>query len=208
MASWVRGWIGERHTAPGDDLISGLIAARERDDALNEDELVSTCVLLLAAGHQTTLHGIGNATLALLRHPHAQDALRADPAGLATAVEELLRYDGPLQRVWRTARTDLELGGQRIRSGDDVVLVLGAANRDPAVFPEPDRLDIGRRDQRHLAFGHGAHFCLGAALARLEIRVAVGRLLERLPPLKLASDALEWRSGSMVRGLRALPVRF
>lgn len=208
MAGWVRGWIEERRASPGEEVISGLIAARERDDLLSEDELVSTCVLLLAAGHQTTMHGIGNATLALLRHPEALDALRAAPARLGPAVEELVRYDGPLQRVWRTARVDLEIGGRRIAAGDDVVLVLGAANRDPAVFREPDSVDLGRRENRHLGFGHGAHFCVGAALARLELRIGLGRLLARFPALKLASDALEWRSGSMVRGLRALPVRF
>jgi cytochrome P450 len=208
LTRWVRGWISERRAEPGEDLVSGLIAARQRDDALTEDELVSICVLLLAAGHQTTLHAIGNATHALICHPGAQEALRSEPASRVSAVEELLRYDGPLQRVWRTARTDIEWDGRRIGAGDDVVLLLGAANRDPAVFPEPDRLDLGRRDLRHLAFGHGAHFCLGAALARLELQLALGRLLERLPPLELASGALEWRSGSMVRGLRALPVRF
>ena len=208
MAAWVRGFIDERRATPGDDLVSGLIATAESEDALDENELVSTCVLLLAAGHQTTMHGIGNATLALLRQPGAEAAARAESALTASAVEELVRYDSPLQRVWRTARTDLEIAGERIQAGDDVVLVLGAANRDPAVFQEPDRLEFGRSANRHLGFGHGAHFCLGAALARLEMRVALTRLLGRLPALELATDDLEWRPGSMVRGLRALHLWF
>jgi len=207
MAAWVRGLIDERRAAPGGDLVSGLIAAREREDALDENELVSTCVLLLAAGHQTTMHGIGNATLALLRQPEAQAALRAEPLLTGRAVEELVRYDSPLQRIWRTAHTDLEIGGERIHAGDDVVLVLGAANRDPAVFREPDRLDFGPSQNPHLGFGYGTHFCLGAAFARLEMRVALTRLLARLPALKLATNDLEWRPGSMLRGLRALPLR-
>lgn len=148
MADRVRAWIEDRRAAPREDLLSALLAARERDDALDEDELISTCVLLLAAGHQTNVNLIGNGMLALLRHPDQLEALRSSPGHLPAAVEELLRYDSPLQRAWRRARVDMELGGKRIAAGDDVVLVLGAANRDPAAFPDPDRLDVARCDNR------------------------------------------------------------
>ena len=149
---------------------------------------------------------IGNGLLALLRHGDQLRRLREEPALAASAVEELLRYDGPVQRTARFTTVDVEIGGRAIDKGAMVVTVIGAANRDPAQFPEPDRLDLGRVDNRHIAFGFGIHFCLGAPLARLEGQVALGTLARRLPALALATDTVEWRESQVLRGLKALPV--
>ena len=162
--------------------------------------------MLLFAGHETTTHPIGNGVLALLRHPDQLQRLRDEPALLARAVEELLRFDGPAQATFRRAATDLEIRGTTIRAGDYLYLLLGAANRDPAQFVDPDVLDLGRRDNRHLAFAHGPHFCPGAPLARLEAQVAIRTLLERFKTLRLATDRLEWRPNHVLRGLTSLPV--
>ncbi|MET9579655.1 cytochrome P450 [Streptomyces massasporeus] len=172
------------------------------------DELLANCALLLIAGHETTTHFIGNSTLALLRHPHAADRLRTRPDLMPAAVEELLRYDAPVHLMLRRARHDLELAGRAIAAGQTVLLVCGAANRDPAAFPDPHVLDLERSGTRHIAFGHGPHFCLGAALARLEGEVALGALLTRFPDLRLDGPEPQWQRSLNFRGLTRLDVRF
>ena len=206
LAEYFRTQIPERRRQPRTDLLSALIAAEEQGDRLTERELLAMCVLLFVAGHETTVNLIGNGMLALLRHPDELRRLRADPALTPSAVEECLRYDSPVQRTARIPSTDVELDGHTIRQGTMVVAAIGAANRDPAQFVDADRLDIGRRDNRHVSFGFGIHFCLGAPLARLEGQVAIGALIRRAPRLQQASEALEWRESSTLRGLKSLPV--
>ena len=208
MLDYFRGIIPERRQNPRDDLLSLLIAAEEQGDKLTEGELLITCNLLFVAGHETTVNLIGNGLFALLNHPDQLDKLRENPTLIPSAVEELLRYDSPVQRTARITNTDVELDGRKIAKGSMVIAAIGAANRDPAHFPDPDRLDITRRDNRHIAFGFGIHFCLGAPLARLEGQIAIGTLLLRMPGLKLATSAPEWRESSTLRGLKALPVVF
>ena len=207
LGGYFRSLIAERRKDLRDDLLSGLIEAEEHGDKLSEAELLSTCVLLLIAGHETTVNLIGNGMLALLQHPDQMRALREDPGLIQTGVEELLRYDAPVQRTGRVVAADVEIGGKAISRGSIVVAVLGAANRDPAHFPDPERLDVTRRENRHIAFGFGIHFCLGAPLARVEGQIAIGTLLRRLPRMELASAAPEWRESSILRGLTTLPVR-
>ncbi|WP_030897530.1 cytochrome P450 family protein [Streptomyces sp. NRRL F-5126] len=200
----------------GDDLISGLIRASDHAEQLTENEVAAMCFVLLFAGFETTVNLIGNGTYALLRNPEQrallQDALRTgDDALLATGIEELLRYDGPVElATWRYATEPLTVGGQSVATGDPVLVVLAAADRDPERFHGPDTLDLARRDNQHLGYGHGIHYCLGAPLARLEGRAALTALLTRLPDLRLAADPAElrWRGGLIMRGLRTLPVRF
>ena len=207
LGDYFRRLLPERRRRPQDDLLSLLIAAEEQGDKLSEGELLATCVLLFIAGHETTVNLIGNGLLALLRHPDQLKRLRDDPALIQGAVEELLRYDSPVQRTARMTNTDVEVGGRKIATGSMVVAAIGAANRDPAQFPDPDRLDITRRDNRHIAFGFGIHFCLGAALARVEGQIALGMLLRRKPGLAVAGTPA-WRESSTLRGLTALPVTF
>ncbi|GAA3724202.1 cytochrome P450 [Streptomyces tremellae] len=200
----------------GDDLISGLIRASDHAEQLTENEVAAMCFVLLFAGFETTVNLIGNGTYALLTHPaeraRLQDALRAgDDSLLVTGIEELLRYDGPVElATWRYATEPLTIGGRRVAVGDPVLVVLAAADRDPERFAAPDTLDLARRDNQHLGYGHGIHYCLGAPLARLEGRTALTSLLTRLPDLRLAADPAElrWRGGLIMRGLRTLPVRF
>ncbi len=209
MSAYLRAIIADRRRAPQDDLISGLLAAKEQGETLGEQELISSCVLLLFAGHETTMNLLGNGLLALLRHPDQYQQLAADPILAPAAIEEFLRYESPVQFVWRSAAVDLEIGGQVIRAGQKILPYISAANRDPAQFPDPDRLDIRRHNANsHIAFGHGIHFCLGAPLARLEAQVAFPTLLRRLSGLQLASATLTWRPTLNVRGLTALPVTF
>ncbi|MFD0689922.1 cytochrome P450 [Actinomadura fibrosa] len=198
-----------RRADPGDDLISALLAVEESGDALSEDELLSTCVLLIVAGHETTISLIGNAVLALLRHPAELAALREGAVTVGTALDELLRYDAPVQSTVRVALEPADVGGTAVAEGELVMLMLGAANRDPAVFADPDRLDLGRDARRHLAFGLGIHFCLGAPLARLEAEAALKRLAGRAPALALATgpDGLRYKDRLVLRGLAELPVR-
>jgi len=170
---------------------------------LDDDELLATSTMLLFAGHETTRHLIGNGVLALLRHPEQLRRLRAAPELIASAIEEFLRYDSPGQLLWRIAREDVELGGKRIRRGQFVRLLIGAANRDPQYFPDPDRLDIERRPNPHLGFGAGIHHCLGAALARLEAAVGINALLRRFPNLALAAEP-DWVDGFRLRGPQTL----
>jgi cytochrome P450 len=208
LLGYFRGLIAERRVSPRDDLLSGLIAAEEAGDRLSEDELLATCILLLVAGHETTVNLIGNGTLALLRHPGELRRLRENPALIASAVEELLRYDGPVQRTARMPSDDVQIGGRTIARGEMVMPFIGAADRDPAQFPDPDRLDITRSDNRHVAFGMGIHFCLGAPLARVEGQIAINTLVQRLPGLALATEKPEYRQSLTLRGLTALHLAF
>jgi len=208
IGEYFRELIAARRASPRGDLLSALIAAEEAGDKLSEDELLATCILLLIAGHETTVNLIGNGTLALLRHPAELRRLRETPGLIASAVEELLRYDGPVQRTARIPSTDVTIGGRTIGKGEMVMPFIAAADRDPAQFPDPDRLDLARADNRHIAFGWGIHFCLGAPLARVEGQIAIGTLARRLPNLALATDKLEYRPSLTLRGLKTLPVRF
>ena len=199
----------ERRQQPGDDLITALLQAEEAGDKLSEAELFSMMVLLIVAGHETTVNLISNGILALLQHPDQLEKLKKDPSLMPVAVEELLRYDGPVeQALIRWAAEDVELGGQLIRRGDQVVVILAAADRDPAQFPEPDSLDLAREPNRHVAFGRGVHYCLGAPLARLEGEIALNTLLRRLPNLRLNIEPgqLTWRLAPLIRGVVSLPV--
>lgn len=208
IGDYFRGLLPDRKKRPRGDLLSLLIEAEEQGDKLSEGELVATCVLLYIAGHETTVNLIGNGLLALLRHPKELERLRDAPSLIQSAVEELLRFDGPVQRTARITNADVELGEHKIPKGSMVVPVIGAANRDPAHFPDPDRLDVSRPDNRHIAFGFGIHFCLGAPLARLEGQISLGTLLHRLPRLALSTERPEWRESQVLRGLKALPVSF
>ena len=205
---YFRALIEERRRRPQEDLLSALIVAEEAGDKLTEDELLATCILLLVAGHETTVNLIGNGTLALLRHPDQLERLRDDPALAQSAVEELLRYDPPVQFTGRTALQDMEIGGVTIQKGQQTVLLLASANRDPDQFPDPDRLDIARADNHHIGFGFGIHFCLGAPLARVEGEIVFGTLARRLRGLELRTEAPEYKENIILRGLRALPVGF
>jgi cytochrome P450 len=208
LAEYFRELIAERRRSPRADLLSGLIAVEEAGDKLNEEELLATCILLLVAGHETTVNLIGNGSLALLRHPAELRRLRDNPGLIASAVEELLRFDGPVQRTARIPSEDVTFGDRTIPKGEMVMPFIGAADRDPAQFPDPDRLDIARADNRHIAFGWGIHFCLGAPLARVEGQIAINTLVRRLPKLALATDQPEYRRSLTLRGLVTLPVSF
>ncbi len=208
IGAYFQDLVAERRRALRPDLLSALIAAEEAGDRLSTEELFATAVLLFLAGHETTANLIGNGVLALLRHPAELRRLRKEPALINRAVEELLRYDSPVQRVSRIVSEDVIIGGRTVPQGALVLALLGAANRDPVHFAEPDRLDVAREDNRHLAFGWGIHFCLGAPLARLEGQIAIGTLLRRLPRLALATERVQWRQSFTIRGLMALPVHF
>ncbi|MCH8849437.1 MAG: cytochrome P450 [Chloroflexi bacterium] len=208
MADYFRERIAERRKAPKEDLLSALIAAEERGEVLSEDEVLATCVLLLAAGNETTTNLIGNGMLALLRHPEQFQKLRDDASLTDTAVEELLRYDGPVQATARVANEDVDVGGQQVEKGQMVMCVIAAANRDPAHFDDPETLDIARKDNKHIAFGFGIHFCIGAPLARIEGQAAISALMRRMPNLRLENDEPAWNGNFILRGLRSLPVSF
>ena len=201
--------VEERRPNPGDDLLSAMIAAEEAGDRLTHAELITTATLLFVAGHETTMNLIGNAVLALLRNRGELERLRRDPALIRSAVEEFLRYDSPVQFTARIATTDVEVDGTRIEAGEQVAVVIGACNRDPAQFADPDRLDLGREEaHRHLSFAAGAHYCLGAALARLEAQVAVGTLVQRLDDLELVTTQPRYRDHFVLRGVHELRVAF
>ncbi len=204
------GDLAERATRdPGDDLMSALVQARDEDDTLSDEEAISTGVLLLFAGHETTTNLIGNALLALLQHPDQRALLESGEVGVGPAIEEFLRYDGPAKTVVRQMAVDVELGGQVLRAGQRVFLCPPSANRDPAVFPRPGELDLTRRENPHVGFGFGLHYCLGAPLARLEAGVAIPAVLDRLPGLELDPAAeLSWAPVLLSRGLTGLPVRW
>ncbi len=205
MRAYLRELIHARREKPEDDLISELVALEVEGDRLAEDELLSTCLTLLVAGHETTTNLIASAIWLLLRHPAQCARLRANPALMASAMEEVLRFESPLHRVGRTAIADREIAGTTIRKGETVFLLLASANRDPAQFERPEEFDSARTPNKHLAFGHGVHFCLGAALARLEGPIAVNAFFDRWPNARLRNEPLEWQSGVM-RGLKRLPL--
>lgn len=206
FAEYLRGLARDRRQRPADDLISELVHVVDEGDRLTEDELVGTCVLLLNAGHEATVNVTGNGLLALLRNPDQLDRLRADPSLLPTAVEELMRYDTPLQMFERWVLADgVEVAGRPVSRGDEVALLFGSANRDPARFSDPDRLDLGRRENPHLSFGAGIHYCLGAPLARVELAAVFGTLLSRAPGLALAAEPT-WKPTYIIRGVRELMV--
>jgi pimeloyl-[acyl-carrier protein] synthase len=207
LHTYLRGIIAERRREPRADLISALVAVEERGDVLSEPELVVMCTLLLIAGHETTVNLIGNGMLALLQHPDQLAQLRESPQLIGTAIEELLRFDSPVQMTGRIVMEPLELGGKAIPAGDFVLPLLGAANRDPAQFPEPDKLDLARSPNAHVAFGRGIHFCLGAPLARAEGQIAIGALVQRFPKLERAGQPVR-RDQITLRGLKSLPVTF
>jgi cytochrome P450 len=198
----------ERQRVPRDDLISQLVAVEQDGDRLTRHELVTNVLLLIAAGHGTTVHLIANGTLALLRNPGQWERLKTDQAITPAAVTELLRYVSPVQITERVAATDIEVAGHRVAAGEHIRLVLAAANRDPEVFPDPDRLDLDRSPSpQHMAFGHGIHACIGMALARLEGEIAFGRLAARMPTLRVEDDtAIEWEDTVNYHGPRHLPV--
>ena len=210
MARYFVALLAAKRREPGDDLLSALIAARDEEDSLSENELVSMAFLLLVAGHETTVNLIASGVLALLLNPAELARLRAEPALIGGAVEELLRYVNPVNHTtFRCAAEPMEIGGVRIGRGDPVLVALSGANRDPARFGDPDRLDLGRDSAGHLAFGHGIHYCLGAPLARLEAEIAVSALLARFGSISLAvpAESLRWRPSTLIHGLESLPVR-
>jgi cytochrome P450 len=193
---------------PQDDLLSELVIAEDQGNKLNRHEVVANSILLLVAGHETTTNLIGNGLLALMRHPDQMQKLKDDPSLIDSAVDELMRYDNPVQILWRVAKEDLKIGGKQIKEGQFVNVLVGAANRDPAHFPEPDRLDIEREAGRQVGFGLGMHYCVGAPLARLEGRIAIKTVLRRMPNLRLESEDLTWQENPILRGLESLPVAF
>jgi cytochrome P450 len=195
-----------RRRQPGNDLTSELVQAEDEGGKLTNEELTANIILLFGAGHETTVNLIGNGLLALNRNPDQLRRLHSDPSLIGNAIEELLRYDSSVQLTGRTALEDVEVGGVALAKGESVLCLLGAANRDPAVYPDPDRLDITRANIRPLSFGGGIHFCLGAQLARIEGEVAIATLLRRLPRLRLDdADHPEWRQTFVLRGLNRLP---
>jgi cytochrome P450 len=206
MATYFANLVPKRRAEPEDDLISHLLAATDGDDSLSLGEVIAVLAALLFAGHETTVNLIGNGTLTLLRNPDELARVRDEDVG-RSAVEEFLRYESPAQIISRTAAEDVEFGGRTITARQSVIGLLGAANRDPDVFPDPDRVDVSRSPNPHVAFGHGIHFCIGAQLSRLEARIAIPALLRRFPNLALASDRAEWRGTAVLRGLERLPLR-
>jgi len=205
---YFRALAAERRKNPGDDLISLLIDGQARGEVTDDDEVASNAIFTLVAGHETTMNMLANGMLALLRNPEAAQRLRADPALIDSAVDEVLRYDSPAQVTFRTAMEEIEVGGRTIPAGDHAVVILGAANRDPTRFSDPDRFDIARSDNNHLAFAGGIHRCIGEPLAKIEGRITFETLLRRMPKLRLAGQDYQWRRTMALRGLERLPVRF
>lgn len=206
ISAYMRPIFAARRAEPRDDLISGLVAVEEQGEMLNEIELLSLTMLILGAGHETTTNLIANAMLALFNHPAERRRLQDDPTLIGSAVEEFLRYDSPVQATDRVVSVECEIAGRPLRRGAVVALLLGAANRDPARFPDPDRLDLSRPDNHHVSFGHGAHFCLGAALARLEAQIAITTLLRRCPDIDGEHAPQQWKRSMVLRGPTALRV--
>ncbi len=205
---YLRHLIAEREKDPQEDLISALIAARNQGERLSQEELLATCILLFMTGEETTVNTIGNGMLALLSYPEQMETLKREPTIIQNAVEEILRYDSPVQMTNRIAIDNIEIGNQTIQAGEKITLCIGSANRDPAQFSDPDRFNINRSENNHLAFGDGIHYCLGAALARAQAQIAINTLVQQFPNLKLATDKLEWRDNIVLRGLKTLPITF
>ena len=208
MTAYFRAAIREQHEHPRDGLIQALMSAEIEGSRLTEEEVIANVIVTMVGGQETTTNLIGNGLLSLLRHPGQLHKLRDDSSLIPSAVEELLRYESPSQHTARLARDDVQMGGRLIRKRQAVIAVMGAANRDPQRFPDPDRLDITRKDNRHVAFGWAAHFCFGAPLARIEGQIAFETILRRLPRLTLDPRPLVWRQNLGLRGLAALPVTF
>ena len=206
FSAYLRDLAAERRARPGDDLMTALVQAEEDGDKLTEDELVSTCVLLLNAGHEATVNVVGNGLFALLRRPDQHALLRDTPALVPSAVEEMMRFDTPLQLFRRKAREGIAYKGHTFAAGDEFALLFGSANRDPLRFDNPDTLDITRRDNPHIAFSAGIHFCLGAPLARLELVSVIGAIMRRFPKLRLVGPEPRFRDSFVIRGLEALQV--
>jgi pimeloyl-[acyl-carrier protein] synthase len=200
LSSYFKERINELRLHPQENLLSALAQAEEQGDRLSENELFANCVLLMMAGHETTTNLIGNGILALLNNPDQKQALTLNPELIVSAVEELLRYDSPVQKMARIALADIGVDGKQIKRGELVCFCFGGANRDPEQFATPGKLDIARKPNRHLAFGHGLHYCVGAALARLEGQIVVNTVLRRLPKLRLESESLEWHRNFTLRG--------
>jgi len=198
--------IAARRAEPKEDLISGLIAAEEGGQVLSEDEIFATCILLLIAGNETTTNLIGTSMLALFRNPDQLERLREDPALISSAVEELLRYAGPVHGTGRVPKEDIEIAGHTFHEGEMVFTLLAAGNRDPTHYENPEQLDIGRNPTDHLAFGDGIHFCLGAPLARAEAQITIGTMLQRFPKLRLLDEDPEWGGTFIIRGPKRLNV--
>ncbi|GAA1984036.1 cytochrome P450 [Amycolatopsis minnesotensis] len=210
MVSYIDDLVAAKEKAPGEDLISALVEARESGDRLSSGELRAMVFVLLVGGHETMVNLIGNGTLALLNNPAQLAALRADPSLLPAAIEEFLRYEGPVNfATFRFTDEEVTIGGVTVPEGEFVVIALASANRDAARFPDADSVDIGRSTARHLAFGHGVHYCVGAHLARAQAEVAFGQLIARFPSMTLAVDPAEltWRHSTLMRGLESLPIR-
>ena len=207
LAGFFREVIAARRAAPGEDFVSRMITARDEQGSLSEDELVATCMLVLFAGHETTTHLLSNSANALLDHPDQLQRLRDNPALINPAVEEFLRYDGPSNAITRVVSADHEIGGKLLRSGDRVFAMVNAANRDPRRFDDPQGLDIARQPNRHLTFGFGLHFCLGAPLARLEAQLCFAGLIRRFGKIERAAGETEWIDSLAMRGLSRLPVQ-
>jgi cytochrome P450 len=206
FVAYLGGRAAARRRHPGDDLVSSLVEIRDAEgDRLTEDELVTTCILLLNAGHEATVNVTANGTLALLRNPDQLARLRADRSLLPTAIEELMRFDSPLQLFERTATQDVEIGGITVERGRKIAALLGSANHDPSVFDDPEALDVGRTENPHISFGAGVHFCIGAPLARVELQAAFGALLDRTSSLELGGEPVR-RPEFVIRGLAELPV--
>jgi cytochrome P450 len=209
LAGYFADLIRLRREQPRGDLISALIQARDSQDRLSEDELIAMCMLLLIAGHETTVNLLGNGLLTLLNHPEQLFRLKGDPGLLPSAIEEMLRFESPVQRAtFRITKEAIEIGGTTIEKNQQISAVIGAANRDPDQFLHAEEFDIARQPNRHLAFGLGIHFCLGAPLARTEARIGFERLLEQFPDLHLASETPRWNPNTFFRGLTILPVVF
>ncbi len=205
---YFRAAVREHLQHPREDLISALVTAEQDGDRLSEEEAVANSIMLMTGGQETTTNLIGNGLLTLLRHPDQLERLRTDLFLIPSAIEELLRYESPIQYTSRLAPDDVQMGGKTIRKRQAVIAVMGAANRDPERFPDPDRLDICRQDNRHLAFAWAAHFCFGAPLARLEGQIAFETMLQRMPNLSLEPGPVTWRANLGFRGLTSLPVTF
>ena len=208
LSAYFHDAIRKQRRRPRNGLVSAFLASEVDGDRLTDEEVAANCVVTMVGGLETTTNLIGNGMLTLLRSPADLERLRDEPAVLPSAVEELLRYESPSQHTARIARDDVVLGGQQIRKGQAVIAVMAAGNRDPERFPDPDRLDIERPDNRHLAFGWAAHFCFGAPLARLEAEISFRSILTRIAGLRLIDEPLVWRENLGLRGLKALPLTF
>jgi cytochrome P450 len=208
MIDCFRDLISDRRRHPGDDMISALIAAEEAGDVLSEEELVANCILLLFAGHETTRNLLANGLLHLIRNPDQAQRLREEPRLAASAVEEMLRIEGPSGAMMRVATENVEMHGVTIRTGERVYIMQNAANHDSSVFPDPERFDIGRENNRQITFGHGIHFCIGAPLARLEATIAFPRILARMKDIHLMRDEPDWMDSVIFRGMRTMPIGY